>query len=352
MSVASRWMEPLDSARRVAWRWSARTAWGRRALHDRAYRVEILAHAHMLVAFGLVLVAPLWLMLLGPLLLGVPHVASDLRYFVLQPPYRIRWRAVFLAPLALMVLVRSLSWAGVPWSPTWELGLGITSCLALLWLVPLSPMRRGVATVGLLVLWWVVHHNAWTALLIFAHAHNVIAMALWLGLYAKVASWWRVARIAAVWLAAVALLMSGLFDDFWTNVPAIGGMTLWMMESSLAPDWLPPLSVRAVMVFGFAQSVHYAIWLRLVPQTLDPRPVPATFARSVERLELDWGRAGVIALAVLAVAVPLLGLVWDAEGARVAYLVAVVFHGWLEVAAAILWMAGGWAIATTRQATQ
>lgn len=337
-------MQPLDDARRLAWRWSARTAWGRRALHDRAFRIEVLAHGHLLAAFLLTLVAPMWMMLLGPLLLGVPHVASDLRYFVLRPPYALRRRLLFLAPLFAMVAVRSWAWLVGPWAPTWEVALGFSSCIALVWLVPLSTTRRVVTSLVLVTIWGAVHARAWTFLLVFAHAHNGVALALWLALFSKVAPKARIVRIAAAWLVCMAMLMSGLVDRAWADVPAIGAFRLETLEASLAPDVPWPWSIRTVMAFGFAQSVHYAIWLRLVPQTLDPRPAPSTFARGMERLTVDWGRAGVVALALCAVAFPMLALVWNAEGARISYLVAVVFHGWLEIAAAVVWLAGGWTL--------
>lgn len=323
---------PLDVMRRELWRLGARTALGRACLRDRSLRLEVLFHAHVVVSLFLTAVAPMWLLLLGPLLLGVPHVASDLRYLVVRPPIRIRWRLLLLTPLAAMVVLRAGAWLGWPWSATVELGLGLGTAALLLCLTPLSAPRRALGLAVLAAIFIGLAPEAHLSLLAFAHLHNAVAVVLWLWLFAKDASVRQVLTAALSFGVAAALILSGALDPLWQAVPSLGGLTLEGMEAVMAPGLDAPVATRLVMLFAFAQSLHYAIWIRLVPQSLDPRPVPATFARSLARLGRDFGRGGLAVLAALAVGLPLLAVLWDADGARIAYLVAVVFHGWLEIA--------------------
>jgi hypothetical protein len=332
---------PLDAVRRELWRLGARTALGRACLRDRGLRLEVLFHAHVATSLVLTLVAPMWLLILGPLLLGVPHVASDLRYLLIRPPVRIRWRGLIAIPLVVMVALRAGAWAGLPWSPDVELGLGLGTAALVLCLTPLSAPHRAAGLASLVVVFLALVPDAHLTLLVFAHLHNGIAVALWLWLFAKDAAWPRVAAAASSFALAAALILTGAFDALWGAVPPIGGLSLEGMEAVMAPGVDGPLATRLVMLFAFAQSLHYAIWIRLVPQSLDARPVPPTFARSFTRLGRDFGRGGLAILATLAVGLPVLALVWDADGARIAYLVAVVFHGWLEIALLAALFTGG-----------
>jgi hypothetical protein len=339
-------LAPFELVRRNAWRLSARTSFGRRCVRDPALRLQTMAIGHMLVALALALMAPAWLLLLGPIILGVPHVASDVRHLLIRPPCTFRWRYLILAPLLAMVAMRVWGWLGGPWSAELELGLGLVAAAAAMMLAPLGLGRRVLGVVLLGGMYMLLQPMAHGVLLVFAHAHNAIAIAAWLALYRREATRTQWFSVAAVWLAAVGLLW------FWPDAttlnlgPAtIGAFSLATMAETLAPAFDPDTGARLVLVFAFAQSAHYAVWLRLVPQSLDPRPAPPTLQRSVARIRADFGRFGFPVLVAAVVAVPLLAMVWDAEATRVAYLTAAVFHGWLELAVfgALLAGAGGFA---------
>ena len=86
-------LAPLDRARRALWRLGCLFSWSRASVADRSLRLSLVAAFHMLVSFTLTAVAPLWLLLLGPLLLGVPHILSDVRFLLLRPPAPVAARA-------------------------------------------------------------------------------------------------------------------------------------------------------------------------------------------------------------------------------------------------------------------
>jgi hypothetical protein len=169
---------------------------------------------------------------------------------------------------------------------------------------------------------------------VFAHLHNVIAVALW---------WmWRPRGARLHWVPLVlfaafsALLLAGAAQ------PLLGlrGPGLAHHLRTLAPGAGTDLGVRLVLSFAFAQSVHYGVWLRLVPEEDRGRPTPRTFAASFRALQADLGTRTLVIFGAAA-----LGLaIWaafDLIAARAGYLRFAAFHGQLELAAfALLWAEG------------
>src|SRR4051812_30626397 len=95
-----------DGGRRALWRIGTRLAIGRACARDRVARVSLLGAGHVAVAFACAVLAPVWLLLLGPVVLGVPHVISDVRFLLLRPerPLGRLATALVVAPLGVMTL--------------------------------------------------------------------------------------------------------------------------------------------------------------------------------------------------------------------------------------------------------
>jgi hypothetical protein len=109
-------------------------------------------------ALVLTVAAPLWLLLLSPLVFGVPHVIADVRYLLMAEgamPRRVA--AAMLAPLAVLTAVRLGGVLGAGAYPRLEVVLGAAAVAAALLFVERSAGRRaigllmatGLAAVGL-----------------------------------------------------------------------------------------------------------------------------------------------------------------------------------------------------------
>ena len=336
--VADLWLHalgPLDAVRRALWRLGCRLRLGRDAVTDRSLRLSLVAGGHILVAFALTAVAPLWLLLLGPIVLGVPHVASDLRYLVIRPPLPLGRAPIvaILVGLGAMTALRVGAALGGPLLLGPEVALGGGAILGAIALTPGRARWRPaalVAVAGLTV--YGVLHPADTALWV-GHLHNLVAFVWWLSLARDGGPWRRVAWVAALYVAAVVAILAGALDGLfalaWSGDAA--GLEVDGLAATLAPGAEPVMAVRLVTLFAFAQSIHYAVWLRLVPQRLAPRKAPPSLARSVRDLRADLGVWGLRAVVAMSVLVPLFALV-DAYETRSLYLLLVLFHGWLELA--------------------
>lgn len=318
---------PLRAADRLRWLWlRALGPWAKPLVRDRELRVALAGSGLLLVSFVLTLVLPLWLLALGPIVWGVPHVLSDVRYLWVRPGHHRRWALWLVAGVPLVVL-----------SFTSETAWGMAAAAGAL-LVARGPWWRkalGLAVVAPLA--WVSHLAPFVAAVVFAHAHNVIGVALWWS--------WRARRRRLHALPLVVLaggcvaLLSGVFDATILELGALGarpgGMDVYYHLGSLAPGVPGVLALRLVLVFAFMQAAHYVVWVRLVPDEDRPRETPRTFTASLRELSADLG-APTLALTLLAALGLALWAALDLFEARAGYLRAVLFHGHLEVVAAAL----------------
>lgn len=299
-------------------------------IRNRALRVVFVGTLLVSLGMFLALWVPFWLLALGPILLGVPHVVSDIRYIVARPGLHRRRLLVILAGVPLL--------AG---AATGDVVFAFLSALAALWLTDGSSWRRTAGTVVVVGLAGLALRYASTANLLFAHAHNFIAVGLW---------WvWR--KRGPLHLVPVALFVGGAlfllfgplgwaFGEGSLFFTAPSGMGIGYYADSLAPGVAPELALRLILLFAFAQSVHYTIWLRLIPEDDRPQATPRTFAATYRALKGELGGWLLAGAALVAAAVGVWAL-FDLLAARAGYLRAAIFHGHIElIALALVWMAG------------
>jgi hypothetical protein len=330
-SMGVEWLlEPMDGLRAELYRACGR--WVVPWVRQRELRAALIGVASVVLALVLATTVPLWLLALGPIVLGVPHVLADLRYLWVQPGFH-RRRLVWL------LVVPAIVAGGVTGRVAWGL---LAAALALL-SVPSSWKRRALGLSVLLPLAALSFHWAALSTLVFAHLHNFIAVALWWAVWPRRGRWHH--AVLLVFAAACILITAGAFDGAFTWGSAwfgseLAGRGLGHHARSLAPMTTPVFGARMVLLFAFAQSVHYAIWLRMVPEDARSRPSPRPFKSSYRALKRELGPL-LLAVTTLAALAFALWAALDLWAARDGYLRAAVFHGHLELAAAALLFAGG-----------
>ncbi|MBX3270341.1 MAG: hypothetical protein KF729_08765 [Sandaracinaceae bacterium] len=318
---------PVWLADRARWLWlRALGPLAKPLVRRRELRVALAGTSMIALSFAGAVALPMWLLALGPVVWGTPHVLSDLRYLWVRPGWHRRWALWLLVvvPLALATLTAH---------PAWGFGAAIGAIVG----ARGSLARKSLAlALALALLWVALAYPALTAV-VFAHAHNFIGVAIFW-------AWRRRAgKLHYLPLALFALgslvLVSGALDSAVLALGALGtnpgGLDVYYHLASLSPGVEGMLGVRLVLLFAFAQSVHYAVWVRLVPEEDRKRETPRTFAASLRALRADLGPwvLGAAIVVTLAVAV---WAAWDVFAARNGYLRMVLFHGHLEVAAACL----------------
>lgn len=285
----------------------------------RAQRVAAMGVISILVALVGTAVAPMWMLALGPIVLGVPHLLADLRYCVVRPAWH-RQPAMWIGVGVPLLLVAVTGHTAVGFAAV------AGACAA-----SSGPRLRVLLVMGLAITAAVV--CVWAgprASLVLVHLHNVVAVILW---------WrWREgptrlrALPVAAFLAGSLLIACGGLDPVLATLAGgpLGG-DLSMHMHSLAPGLDGVLGLRVVLLFCFAQSVHYVIWLRLVPEDDRARPTPRSFHASWRALVDELGVAVPCVAMLLALALAIWAVA-DLHAARLGYLRAAEFHVFLELA--------------------
>ncbi|MEO8874678.1 MAG: hypothetical protein ABI461_03745, partial [Polyangiaceae bacterium] len=180
---------PLDGLRQAALAAITRSRSLTRVVARRDARVPFIATAQIALLLAVTVTRPLWLFVLGPIVLGIPHLASDVRYLILRQ--RIAREVLFVASAAVALFlglrVLDLFHAAPAHSAALEIGAA-TAWIAVaigsgarernsrapLFVVPL------VLAIGAFAIF-----HAGTARIVLAHAHNLIGVTAWVILFRK-----------------------------------------------------------------------------------------------------------------------------------------------------------------------
>lgn len=334
-------LDLLDRVRVSLLRLTLKSTWLRQVYGSKSHRLLFLYCLAIAVYLPLSLFFPLWILVIGPVIWGVPHLFSSFRYVdkavskegrssfgfifsiwgiisifrvftdlrIIQDPFE--------NPMTPEIMSVVITVAGLIFLNGWK---NIASCL---WAVPL------VALSWLAPLWTV------GALLLF---HNFVAFAYW-GLAAKSHSESRVVGLAFVIFAFVhVLVFGGAFDGIYQYYAPAGsldwaGLDYAAIGNAIAP-WSQNYKIwfHAVVLYAFGQSIHYFVWLKAIPEQTSNWAAPVSFQRSFRLLQTDVG--SVTALALVLFSVLSLGI-WALTTypiARGVYFAVASYHGYMELA--------------------
>jgi len=326
---------PLDWCRRVGLRWISRSQLALSTFVDRDRRIATLACANVALAAVGAIYFPVLLFTLGPILLGVAHVASDVRYLVLRRRLAHWWQnVVWLGCLALIAL-RALEELGVL-RQVERLELGVAVAFVAAALVAAlrehgSRLRAGLAGALLVVAAGLAWRHPSEARLVFLHLHNLIALLVW-GLLFRAGKRWLLVPASLI-TATTLLLVGGILYEQTLASPFA---SIFRLHVLAVADWVAPFAslrtaVGVTSAYVFLQSIHYSVWLSWIPQEELPRRGTPTYRMSARSLFADLGPKGVLALAIAAAAV-LLGACFELRRTHSLYLSLATFHGYLELA--------------------
>jgi hypothetical protein len=314
-----------------------------RLLARRDLRIPVLGALGALVAAGLSVLAPALLFVVSPVLFGVPHVASDVRYLVVRRALPRALRSAVWAGCAAIVGVRVLEetrvFGGLLAARTelllgssWVVGAAVAGAA-----VAAGAGRRAGARLALglpplffLAIAAACHPNE--ARLVFVHVHNLVGVGVWLLLFRRRGGM-ALLPLATVALCAAWLLLSPL--PYAWSARAHGevafGVHVLTMSDWIAPGLPVKLAVGLTYSYVFLQAIHYAVWLAWIPQEDTRAEGTLTFRMTARALVRDFGSLGLgVIVALLAVVV--LGALVNVQRARALYLSLAMFHGYLELA--------------------
>lgn len=294
-----------------------------RFIRDRDRRVVVAAVFACTTALCASVGATGYVLLLGPLVFGMPHLVAEARYLVFQPH---RKNVALFAVLALQTV---LVFAGLGIH-----GLGLCTALALVCVGGVSRANLWLFAVALLMLAAAALAPTWSRFALL-HGHNFVPLGVWL-------VWRERPRaisllVSVVLFAAVVAILGGVFDRVAVHTPLSDeAFSLTRISDAVAGELAGPWRKRFLVLFCFMQSVHYAFWLRLVPEEARDRETPRTWRASWRAYKQDAG-PDLARLAVLAMlAVPLLALALGPVRVRSFYVTASEFHATVETVLVLL----------------
>jgi hypothetical protein len=326
---------PLDYVRGASLRTLSKSRLVARVLGRRDTRIATLGSFSVLLLLGLTARWPVAMYFIGPVVLGVVHLAADVRYLAFRLPLP---RSLLLASAAFAVAILALGvWSGVspsaePLARRLELALGVSwvafACSARP-AFTLAPARMLLSVAVVVALLWPFAPYVELAM---THLHNVAAFALWLWLYRRKAGWALLP--VAVTAVGCAVLLSGINQSsFAHHGPSAFGVRASHLAAALAPGLSPRLALGVAATFVFLQSVHYTVWTQWVAQDCLVGEGTPTFRMTLRSLRADFG---LVALAVIACVV--LGLAVAAYGHMRGsvhwYMLLARSHVWFEGAVA------------------
>jgi len=341
-SSVEEWLRPFDRARTALFVRALEVRPLRELLLEKSRRISSLLLLHAGAAFLLAVFAPTLLLVLGPLLLGVPHVLSDVRYLLVRPKFRPPARVWLVGGTLALLALRLAAVAGVDALLRYELPLVAVwlAGSALFGAARLGDPRWLAVLLVASLLGWLGWSAPGALRLAMAHAHNFIAISLWALAFSSARG--RALALLAV-LSGAALLLAGsplAWFGFQHGLTRSFGLHSFAAADQLAPfAQSTPLALGVVASFAFLQSVHYAVWLHAVPQESTRGEGTLSFRMTYRGLKAELGSLGLAMAALAVVVVPLCGLAAPLRTQSI-YLSLASFHGYLELAVLSLWWVG------------
>ncbi len=336
---------PLDALRRGAMAAVLARPRARAWLTRRDARLRALALAGVAFSLGLACVAPAAALVLAPIVLGVPHVASDARYLVLRRGLPAHVVAAVVVGCAAMLGLRVAE--GLVENPAPFAGYELAAAAA--WAALLAALggaargawrRAGLVAIAALVVGRLALAAPEHARIVLAHGHNLVGVALWAIFFRRARG--VVLPVALALAAATLVAATGaplrLAHALGTDVAL--GMSTGDAAATLAPGFGAAAARGLVASFVLLQGVHYAAWLGWIPQDDVRGQGTLTFAMTARGLLKDFRPFGLVALGLTWAAV-VLGALVSARGARDTYLMLASFHAYLELAMLAYFAAAG-----------
>lgn len=334
----------LDHMRAIVLRTTMKNSVLRQIYCDRSNRLGLSYILLSAIYLMISLKCSAVLLILGPLVLGYPHLVASYRFVQKTGSgFTLRWTTtnlfrvfIFLTLCSLgirFVLPDLISLPQLPYG-TWEillslLILGFVKIKLNLIFDVLVALMTLLFTAGVLRLAWYDPLAFVGIALIF---HNWVAFGHWF-FAAKDFKSKSVALSATVIFAMIHLVVMLGFFDTWISFPEISFLSdqSFRIRGWVLAPWTsdPMMWNRIIVLYTFGLSMHYFVWLRAIPQCLDEKSVPNSFRNSLQQLRKDCGPKTTSVLLLVGTLVALAMWFHMALAGRVYFGIAML-HGWLE----------------------
>jgi hypothetical protein len=311
---------------------------------DRAYRLSFLFGLSLIMAFFWSWVSLVGVILLGPILLGVPHLYSSWKASDQSYPTRFRFSLGFVISVTLFLYLVSTRLFSPQVFSEWRfdpLFLILPLALLLLEIISKRPKISGiyVFSAGLLLVIFSgsLYFENITILGLLALGHHFVAFYYWWE-SASTSQEKRVAIFSGITLAIVSIAI--YFGSFDSIILTDASLTRWLPNGLDAGSFgrvfwesqNPMIWNRIALIYGVGQSIHYFVWLKAIPDLKSPNPKGApSFRVSFEGLRFKNPNWVFYSLIFFLFLFPMMLFFFDPIWVRNLYLMLAAFHGYYEI---------------------
>jgi hypothetical protein len=337
----------LDLARSTLLKETLKVSFLNHLFRSRAHRILSLGLLALTFYFFVSQFFPLWVLLVGPIIWGVPHIISSLRYNSLSFPiekknlfYKVQtlaWLLVFAYRLSIDVYEISLPLEQYPFA--FEL---IAMSVSFVLQICIQKELNMKVLLGFF---------AFSSLVIATHFYPVyVSLILLIGHnYLPLINWWascqtkadrQVFIIFSITFITLSLsILFGLIDPLFHYLSPVAniGFLHWDYSdivTAIGGDindykfWY-----HVVCLYAFSQAVHYFMWLKAIPENYQPSQHPPSFRWSFNRLNSDFGSASIFVFLILILLGSAYWLFIEFHTARIIYFCIASYHGFMEISA-------------------
>jgi hypothetical protein len=353
-SAVHGFIDLLEAARIGALRLMLSAKWMREAFRDRATRLSLLFGIAVLIYLPLSLYFPLWVLAIGPIIWGVPHIFASLRFQA--DMVHAKSSSVDGSSVRRAIFFSCLIWAGITlfriytdvfqnlsrWDRTHP--GAVEAAVAVVMLIGLSFIfRRSLKQLALSsVLLVPITLALWKLPLVFSGililGHNFVACVFWI-LAARERRDRAVAVGATVLFVLIHILVFLKVFDGLINLFPVASSLGWSGASidglgHMITPWSENLSVwyRAVSLYAFGQSLHYFIWLKAIPDLRAPTSNPTSVRTAWNFLKRDFGLKLALGACLLSLIPMAVWLIIGFETSHNLYFAVASCHGYFEFA--------------------
>lgn len=315
--------------------------------HSRPTRVLILFLSAAVFYLVTSSFFPLWVLLVGPILWGLPHLISSLRYSSLSFSDQARkklfafqfciWAMVFTYRITVDILHQNIFLAEYPL-------LFEAICLLASFIFQLHLFKNISSkiilssllfSIFLVATFYYPIQTALTALI----GHNYLPLIAWYKSCQDRADLKVFMLSAATYILSSFCIYFGVFDPLYSLYSPTGSIVFlnWDYSEVIRPFVVGEFDYQfwfhIVVLYAFSQAMHYFIWMKAIPENYQSRQYPPSFQWSFNKLSTEFGFTSLYIMLTLTCLVFAMWFFFEFQAARLVYFSIASYHGFMEISA-------------------
>ncbi|MEQ1721844.1 MAG: hypothetical protein ABL930_01620 [Pseudobdellovibrio sp.] len=294
---------------------------------------------------------PLWVLLIGPIIWGVPHIISSLRYTNLSFSKSAQtqllrfqfciWSAVFVYRLLIDVFQFKLFWYDRPLM--FEVTALLVSFVYQFHIYSRNNLKIDFGFILSTVLFSILtvmtyYYPIQTALLALI-GHNYLPLYAWYKSCQTPSDLKVFFTSAFLYIVASLCIYFGVLDSVYATLPPSGNIAFlkWDYSEVISPFVVGEMDYKfwyhIVVLYAFSQAMHYFIWMKAIPENYQLQQYPPSFKWSFNRLVNDFGSGSIFVLLGICFLGLIMWLFLEFQTARLVYFSIASYHGFMEISA-------------------